>query len=66
MRVISDVKVFCNYLSDLNERFHTKQLKDGEYNKFKYLNEILHKDQLEDGKYRGDNYFSKLLCHALN
>ena len=29
IRVINDLKVNVNYLSDLDEMFHTKQLKDG-------------------------------------
>ena len=32
IRVISDLKVNFNYLSDLDEIFYTKQFKDGEYN----------------------------------
>ena len=32
IRVISDLKVIFNYLSDLDEMFSTKQLKDGECN----------------------------------
>ena len=31
IRVISDLKVNFNYILDLVEIFHTKQLKDGEY-----------------------------------
>ena len=31
IRVISDLKVTFNYLSDLDEMFYTNQLKDGEY-----------------------------------
>ena len=31
VRVISDLKINFKYLSDLNEMFQTKQLKDGEY-----------------------------------
>ena len=32
IRVISDLKGNCNYLSDLHEMLHTKQLKDPGYN----------------------------------
>ena len=32
IRVISDLKVKFNYLSNLDEMFYTKQLKDGECN----------------------------------
>ena len=32
IRVISDLKVNFNYLSDIDEMFYTEQLKDGECN----------------------------------
>ena len=32
IRVTSDLKVNYNYFLDLDEMFHTKQLKSGEYN----------------------------------
>ena len=31
IRVISDLKVTCNYLSDLNEILYIDQLEDGKY-----------------------------------
>ena len=31
IKVISDLKVTCNYLSDLNEILYNEQLEDGEY-----------------------------------
>ena len=37
IRVISDLKANHNYLSDLDEIFHTKQLKNGEYNSENYI-----------------------------
>ena len=37
IRVISDLEVTHNYLSDLNEMFHIKQLKDGECNGDNYF-----------------------------
>ena len=36
-RVISDLKVTYNYLSDSNEMFHTKQLMNGEYLYMPYM-----------------------------
>ena len=35
--VISDLKVACNYLSDLDEMFHTKQLRNGKYKSDNYF-----------------------------
>ena len=32
IRVVSDIKATFNYLSDLDEIFHTKQLKNGKCN----------------------------------
>ena len=37
IRVISDLKINFNYLSDLNEMFLTKQLKSGKYNSDNYF-----------------------------
>ena len=37
IRVISDLKANFNYLSDLDEMFHTKQLKNGECNSANYF-----------------------------
>ena len=37
IRVISDLKANFNYLSDLHEMFHTKQMKNGEYNSANYF-----------------------------
>ena len=37
IRVISDLKVNFNYLSELDEMFYTKQLKDGECNGDNYF-----------------------------
>ena len=37
IRVISDLKANYKYLSDLDEMFHTKQLKNGEYNSDNYV-----------------------------
>ena len=37
IRVISDLKANFNYLSDLDEMFHTKQLRNGEYNSGNYF-----------------------------
>ena len=37
IRIISDLKVNCNYLSDLDKMFLTKQLKDVEYNSDNYF-----------------------------
>ena len=37
IRVISDLKVNFNYLSDLDEMFFTKQLKDSECNGDNYI-----------------------------
>ena len=37
IRVISDVKANHNYLSDLDKIFHTKQLKNDEYNSENYF-----------------------------
>ena len=39
--VICDLKVTCNYLSDLNENLHNEQLKDGEYNGNNYFSKFL-------------------------
>ena len=41
IRVISDLKVNYNYLSDLDEMFHTKQLRNGEYNSDNYFFKFL-------------------------
>ena len=35
--VISDLKVTCNYLSDLTEILYSEQLEDGEYNGDNYF-----------------------------
>ena len=32
--VVSDLKVTCNYLSDLNEILYSDQLEDGKYKKW--------------------------------
>ena len=37
IRIISDLKVNFNYLSDIDEMLYTKQLKDGEYNDDSYF-----------------------------
>ena len=37
IRVISDLKINFNYLSNLDEMFYSKQLKDGEYNYDNYF-----------------------------
>ena len=37
IRVISDLKFNYNYISDLDEMFYTKQLKDGECNGDNYF-----------------------------
>ena len=37
IRVISDLKVNFNYLSDIDEKFYTKRLKNGEYNGGSYF-----------------------------
>ena len=37
IRVISDLKINLNYLSDLGEMFYTKQLKDGKCNGDNYF-----------------------------
>ena len=37
IRVISDLKINSNYLSDLDEMFYTKQLKDGKCNGDNYF-----------------------------
>ena len=39
--VISDLKVTCNYLSDLNEILYSEQLQDGEYNGDNYFSKFL-------------------------
>ena len=41
IRVISDVKVTCNYLSDLNEILYNEQLEDGEYGGDHYFSKFL-------------------------
>ena len=41
IRVISDNKINYNYLSDLDEMFHTKQLKIGKYNGDNYYFKFL-------------------------
>ena len=37
IRVIIDLKANYNYLSDLDEIFHIKQLRNGEYNSDNYF-----------------------------
>ena len=37
IRIFSDLKANYNYLSDLDEMFYTKQLKDGECNGDNYF-----------------------------
>ena len=37
IRIFSDLKANYNYLSDLDEMFHTKQLRNGEYNSDNYF-----------------------------
>ena len=39
--VISDLKVTCNYLSDLNEILYSDQLEDGEYRGDNYFSKFL-------------------------
>ena len=41
LRVISDLKVTCNYLSDLHEILYSKQLEDGEYKDGSYFSNLL-------------------------
>ena len=41
LRLISDLKVTCNYLSDLNEILYSEQLEDGEYNGDNYFSKFL-------------------------
>ena len=41
MRLISDLKVTYNYLSDLNQIFYSEQLEDGEYNVDNYFSKFL-------------------------
>ena len=41
IRVISDLKVICNYLSDLNEIFYSDQLEDGKYYGDNYFSKFL-------------------------
>ena len=41
IRVISDLKVTCNYLLDLNEILYSEQLEDGEYNGDNYFSKFL-------------------------
>ena len=40
-RVISDLKVTCNYLSDLNEILYNEQLEHGEYRGDNYFSKFL-------------------------
>ena len=37
IKIFSDLKANYNYLSDLDEMFHTKQLRNGEYNSDNYF-----------------------------
>ena len=37
IRIVSDLKVTRNYLSDLNDIFYSDQLEDGEYNGDNYF-----------------------------
>ena len=41
LRLISNLKVTCNYLSDLNEILYIEQLEDGEYNGDNYFSKLL-------------------------
>ena len=41
IRVISDLKVICNYLSDLDEILYNEQLEDGEYRGDNYFSKFL-------------------------
>ena len=41
IRVISDLKVTCNYLLDLNEILYANQLEDGEYRCDNYFSKFL-------------------------
>ena len=41
IRVISDRKVTCNYLSDLNKILYNEQLEDGEYRGDNYFSKFL-------------------------
>ena len=41
IRVISDLKVTCNSLSDLNEILYSEQLENGEYNGDNYFSKFL-------------------------
>ena len=41
IRVISDLKVTCNYLLDLNEILYNEQLEDGEYHGDHYFSKFL-------------------------
>ena len=41
IRVISDLKVTCNYLSDLNEILYSDQLEDGKYCGDSYFSKCL-------------------------
>ena len=40
IRVISDLKVTCNYLSDLNKILYNEQLEDGEYRGYNYFSKF--------------------------
>ena len=42
IRVIRDLKVTCNYLSDLNEILYSDQLEDGEYQGDNYFSKFLY------------------------
>ena len=37
IRIISDLKANYNYLSDLDDMFHAKQLRNGKYNSDNYF-----------------------------
>ena len=41
IRIVSDLKVTRNYLSDLNEIFYSDQSEDGEYNGDNYFSKFL-------------------------
>ena len=41
LRLISDLKVTCNYLSDLNEILYNEQLEDSEYRGDNYFSKFL-------------------------
>ena len=41
LRLINNLKVSCNYLSELNEVLYSEQLEDGEYKGDSYFSKLL-------------------------